>query len=94
MKHFYAKNLKLIKCTKLINTVRNKEEQLMLMKHQHEGKTNHRGIVETYEQLKRNYFWSKMKTDITNYINNCTTCQTAKYSRRPPYVPLVLTETP
>lgn len=34
-----------------------------------------------------------MKTDVTNFINNCT-CQTTKYSRRPPFSPLVLTETP
>lgn len=94
MEKFYAKGLKLIKCNKLVNSIREKDERLMLIMQQHEGKSNHRGIQETFEKLKRNYYWPNMKTDITDYINNCTNCQTAKYSRHPPYVPLVITETP
>lgn len=93
MQHFYGKGLKLINCTKLINTVREIDEQIMLIKYQHEGKCNHRGITETLEKLKRNYYWPGMKSDVTNYINNCNSCQVAKYSRNPPYVPLVITET-
>ena len=64
----------------------------MLIQFQHEGKNNHRGINETLEQLKRNYYWPSMKTEVNQYINNCQICQTAKYSRKKPYVPLVLTE--
>lgn len=94
MKNFSGKGLKLIKCTKIVNYVREKGEQVMLIKFQHEGKCNHRGIQETLEKLKRNYYWPGMKTDITDYINNCEICQVAKYARNPPYVPLVLTETP
>lgn len=92
MQHF--KPLKLYQCTKLVNNITGKDEQLMFIKHQHEGKTNHRGIAETYDKLKTNYYWKNMKNDITNYINQCDICQTAKYSRQNPYVPLVLTETP
>lgn len=39
-------SLKLIQCTKLVNTVSNKDDQLLMIKHQHESKTNHRGILD------------------------------------------------
>lgn len=35
-----------------------------------------------------------MKKSIKNYVNACEICQTAKYSRNPHYVPLVLTDIP
>jgi len=92
LKYFYSKNYKLIKCTKLVNSIREHDEKLLLIKQQHEGKCNHRGITETVEHLKRNYYWPSMKKDVTNYINECNTCQKTKYCRRPPYVPLVVTE--
>ncbi|KAK9679860.1 Integrase core domain [Popillia japonica] len=33
----------------------------------HEGKTNHRGIEETLQQIRRRYYWDKIKADITEY---------------------------
>lgn len=93
LERFSEKGPKLIRCTKLINTVIDKEEQILLIKNHHEGKTNHRGISETLEYLKRNYFWIGMKKEITNYINCCDICQRAKYCRKKPYSPLMLTET-
>ena len=71
--HF--KNLKLIECTKLINNPEPGEREL-LIKYRHEGKTNHRGIEETY-------YWKSLKSDVTKYINNCKTCQRCKYNRKP-----------
>lgn len=94
MKHFSEKGPKLIRCTKLINTVTDKEEQILLVKNHHEGKVNHRGINETLEHLKRNYYWIGMKTTISQYINSCDICQRAKYARKKPYSPLMLTNTP
>lgn len=85
---------KLIRCTKLVNTVQDVEEQVLLIKNHHEGKTNHRGIDETLQYLKRNYYWLNMKTDISKYINACEICQRTKYGRTPPYVPMALTLTP
>ena len=69
--HF--KNLKLVECTKLINNVE-PDEREMIIKFRHEGKTNHRGIEETLKFLKSNYYWKSLKTDVTNYINNCEIC--------------------
>lgn len=47
----------------------------------HEGKTNHRGINESYLALSKRYFWPKMKEQITKYINECNICGQSKYDR-------------
>ena len=60
----------------------------------HEGKTNHRGIVETESRIKRTYYWPSMKNDITTYINLCEICQVNKYDRHPPQQKLMVTPTP
>lgn len=84
---------KRFKINELVNTVKEKDDQIMLIRNHHEGKRNHRGIQKTLEHLKRNYFWLSMKKDITNYINNCEICQKAKYARSKPYFPFVENET-
>lgn len=72
-KHYYESELILIKLSRLVETIREKYEQIMLIKHQHKG--NHRGITETVEDLKRNYFRPSMKQDIIIFINSCELCQ-------------------
>lgn len=44
---------------------------------------NHNGIIETYQNLKRKYYWPNMKTLITHIINQCDDCLRAKYERHP-----------
>lgn len=94
LEHFSEKGPKLLRCMKLVNTVTEKDEQIMLIKNHHEGKTNHRGINETLEHLRKNYYWINMKSDITEFINSCEICNRAKYARKTTYSPLMLTETP
>lgn len=94
LNHFSETGPKLIRCTKLVNTVADKDEQILMVKNHHEGKTNHRGINETLEYLKRNYYWKNMKDFVTNYINQCDICNRSKYGRKKTYVPLMVTETP
>lgn len=94
LSHFVTMTPKLIKCTKRVNTISEKDEQIMLVQNHHESKTNHRGIIETLNRLQRNYYWKGMKNTVTNYINSCDTCQRAKYSRKENHIPLMLTETP
>lgn len=89
----YFRNYKLIECTKLIHNVLPDEREL-LIKHKHEGNSNHRGIEETCKFLKTNYYWKSLKSDVTKFIHNCEICQRAKYNRKPPKQPLILTETP
>lgn len=71
---------KLIRCTQIVTTITDREEQIVQIKSHHEGKRNHRGINETLEHLKRKYYWKNMKTAVTNYINECEICQRTKYA--------------
>lgn len=57
--------------------------QQEIIKRYHEGKTNHRGITETYLALSVKYFWPKMKDSISVYIKECHLCGQAKYDRNP-----------
>lgn len=54
-----------------------------ILRHYHEGKTNHRGINECYSSLSRKYYWPKMREHVTKFINECTICGQAKYDRNP-----------
>lgn len=76
-----AMNLVLAK-TELEN-VKEYLRQQDLIRHYHEGKTNHRGINECHLALSQRYFWPKMKDQITKFINECITCGQAKYDRNP-----------
>ncbi|KAK9751742.1 Integrase zinc binding domain [Popillia japonica] len=55
-------------------------------------KTNHQGIEETLQQIRRRYYWDKIKADIAEYIKKCEVCQRHKYDRRPPKVRFQITE--
>lgn len=57
--------------------------QQEIIKHYHDGKTNHRGINECYLSLSKKYYWPKMKEQITKFINECTVCGQGKYDRNP-----------
>lgn len=54
-----------------------------IIKKYHEGKTNHRGVNETYLALSQRYFWPQLKDSINRFINECTVCGCAKYDRNP-----------
>ncbi|EEZ99858.1 Retrovirus-related Pol polyprotein from transposon 412-like Protein [Tribolium castaneum] len=79
------------RCTKRITLVTNKDEQQDLIKNHHEGKTNHRGIRETYTKLQRLYYWPKLTLDVSDFINKCEICKKTKYERYPPKIPLKVT---
>lgn len=72
----------------------NQEERLEEINNYHNGKTNHRGTEETWQHLRRKFYWKNMKNDIKTFINNCQVCQRQKYDRHPNKVPFNLTETP
>ena len=72
--------------------ITDKNEQKELIRDHHEGKTNHRGIRETYTRLQRLYYWPKLTRDVADYINKCEICKRTKYERHPPEIPLKLTE--
>ena len=45
----------------------------------------HRGYKKTLAQLKRHFYWPKMKQEIYDYVKTCSKCQKAKSSNIKPY---------
>ena len=94
METFHKESYKIVKCEYVLEDIDSIEEQIQILITYHEGKTNHRGILETYQKLKRRYYWPKAYHDIQKTINNCETCQNNKYERRPFQINENVTETP
>lgn len=92
--NFIKNSYKLIKCERLLEDIERIDDQLQTITDYHLGKTNHRGILETYQKLKQKFYWPNMYHDIQKYINNCEICQTNKYERNPFQIKNNLTETP
>lgn len=87
-------SVNLMECTeRVVNLTDSERDQVDIVRKYHEGKTCHRGINETYAQLKRNYWWNNMKETITAIINGCEMCKKMKYERKPIKPPIQLTQT-
>lgn len=92
---FFSKNklLRLVKCSKLLGDLDNEEKVLEVVNKTHKL-FNHRGINETYEEIKNIYYAPNLKEQITKFINNCEICNCSKYERQPLKIPYSVTETP
>lgn len=86
-------NLKFRKCKFLAAEMKNEEETFERIENYH-SKTNHRGINENYEEMKKEVYYPKLKILIQRYINNCEVCNLAKYDRNPPKFQFKISETP
>ena len=64
-----------------VEDVVSEERQNLLITKEHERA--HRGISEVENQMKRAYFFPKMRNKIKIAINSCTICNTHKYERKP-----------
>lgn len=93
-KTFKNSAYKLLKCNTILQDITKKDNQIVTIRNYHEGKTNHRGISETETRIRRSYYWPGIKSDVTNYINECEICQTNKYDRNPPKQKLMISPTP
>lgn len=80
---FKSSAMNLVLAKSELEDVKEYLRQQDIIRHYHDGKTNHRGINECYLALSRRYFWPKMKENITKFINECTICGQAKYDRNP-----------
>lgn len=87
-----AKALKILWTEKLLIDVTDELEQDQIIEKQHE--LNHRGIVETSKHISIKFFFPKLKSKVTKFINICRLCQKAKYERHPYKMKYKLTETP
>lgn len=93
-KYFKNSELCLTKCNTKLLDVTEEDEIQEIIESYHTSKTNHRGIQETYEQIKRKYYWPNIKMYIQNFINNCEICLAVKYERVPLKLEMNLTPTP
>lgn len=80
---FKGSSMNLILTKSEIENVREYLRQQEIIRHYHDGKTNHRGINECYLALSNKYYWPKMRDMITKFINECTICGQGKYDRNP-----------
>lgn len=92
-KHFNNK-LKFKKCNKVLLDVESLDEQRNLLENYHTGKSNHRGIQETYQKISARHYWPNMLKDIQRYINSCDICNVVKYDRNPLKLKFNITPTP
>lgn len=44
----------------------------------------HAGVERTFMQLSASFYWEGMRKDVKDYVSNCVTCQTVKYSTAAP----------
>lgn len=86
---YFANNtkLRLNKCNKILNDIKDRHiiQEIILTSH---IKNNHRGINTTYQDLKRKYYFPKLKEEIHKIINNCYVCNSAKFERNPIKLPI------
>jgi len=53
MEMLQKESYKIMKCESILEDIESVEEQKDILTNYHEGKTNHRGILETYQNLKQ-----------------------------------------
>lgn len=85
--------IKFIKCTKLATDLINEEQLYSEIEKVHLN-TNHRGVLENFEEIKNKFFCPNLIKFINRFINNCVTCAENKYDRKPIKKFFNATETP
>lgn len=88
-----AQNMTLFACSKFLKDIFDRETLLGIIEKYHNDK-NHRGINETYIELKSKIYFPNLKLEIHKFINNCIICNMCKYDRHPIRPKFCLTETP
>lgn len=94
--NLYSGNIamKFFKFTRRVRDMRTEEEARKQVSLYHIKESQHSGIIETYNTLKQQIYFPKLTRMITKIINNCETCQKAKYERKPITDKFKMTETP
>ena len=44
----------------------------------------HPGATKMYRDLKKHFWWSRMKRDIVDFVAQCANCQQVKYEHQSP----------
>ena len=66
----------------------------ILEKYHDQPSAGHLGIKRTLEIITRNFWWPKIKEDVTNYVNSCENCARNKVNRHRKYAYLQPLNTP
>ena len=70
------------------------EEKLDILKQFHDSKLGgHLGINKTIRKIQNQFRWKNMKSDVKNYVKNCTSCQKNKITNKHVKQPLAITST-
>lgn len=94
MKYFSSNNkFKIYRSKKVLQDISDENELTEMIEREHK-KNNHRGINENFAELRTKIYHPKLKKRITQFINNCDTCNKEKYERRPIKQIFKITETP
>lgn len=87
------KNLKILRTCILLEDITDEGKSLQIIETEHLG-NNHRGINETFAEIKKKFYYPTLQKVIQKYINNCEICNKAKYDRNPIKHSLNITHTP
>lgn len=93
--HYFSNvnGMKFVFCNKFIKDIFDREKLLSILENFHNEK-NHRGIEETFLEMKDIFYYPNLKREIHKFINNCIICNMCKFDRRPIKNKFCLTETP
>lgn len=93
--HYFSNSseMKFVLCSKFIKDVFGKENLLEIIERYHNNK-NHRGIEETFLELRDKIYYPNLRKEIHKFINNCIVCNMCKFDRRPIRTKFCITETP
>ena len=91
-KFFHRSGAKLVRSTIFLKDITERDEQEKIIRDYHQN-SNHRGMTECLQHLKRDIYFPTMKHVISK-INSCDICQRYKYDRKREKLKFEITETP
>jgi len=63
----------------------NEEIKEMILEETHKSKLSiHPGTTKMYQDLKKMFWWPKMKKEVAQYVAKCLVCQKAKIEHQKP----------
>lgn len=76
-------SLKFVRCSYHAVDMDSEDETYKQIHNYHRNETEHTGINENYEGLKRLIYYPNLKVLIQKYVDNCDTCIRSKFDRNP-----------
>lgn len=91
---FSNRNTKFLICKNLVETPSEYERKQIIENHHTSEIGAHKGITETFRQIRNRYVWPNLRTDVLKMIKECIPCKKCKTDRQNHDYPLIITETP